>query len=532
MNSGRSSIASWSHSGSGNSELKTATLEDFDPEHVCNSLSGMWSGWSGPYTRPESKTLWQDCQLRFEPDIGPMATVTGVGYSLWRGERIEFTLTGTLHAKTWEVQMTKIHKGKFSSSVLYNAIISPAKMELNGSYSTGRLCLHKTNKFTQNSQKQQNLKTDKDLSIKMTTSKEVSMWEGQSVNEKRGDVTVWKQCSLRFENTKSGKSSFIKGVGVSVWRRKEIPFRIEGTYDSKTGSGSLVKTHTGERIKSSVAYEMSIDFVQERITGKNPASNFTLYKCNGRSSGARQTQNVSSHQAGCLPEYGRLPSYGQGYTSSLQGHSSQDEFTYAPFLPECANLNDEPGVASPYSAYGLANYDGLSEIVKLTPSSCARTSELQYGNLFDTENYAPPVTELPIKPASSMTSPHVSPSDLKTNNGIEKYKAFLQGIVLSKKLSSGQLQALSDFRIKHEISTDDHENSLKQIGLTVDAFEKMKVSEDDVDDKELCKICYEREMNCTLVPCGHMVCMQCSGRIKRCPHCRVSFQRVQKLFRS
>jgi len=119
-----------------------------------------------------------------------------------------------------------------------------------------------------------------------------------------------------------------------------------------------------------------------------------------------------------------------------------------------------------------------------------------------------------------------------TNAVAIQYKAFLQGLMLTKKLSTEQLQALSDFRRKHKIDIELHKATLKDIGITEEVFDKMKETDDDIDDKQLCKICYEREMDCALLPCGHMVCMQCSTRISRCPHCRERFERTQKLFRS
>jgi len=113
-----------------------------------------------------------------------------------------------------------------------------------------------------------------------------------------------------------------------------------------------------------------------------------------------------------------------------------------------------------------------------------------------------------------------------------QYKAFLNGILLSKRLGTSQLQALAEHRKKHGIDDNMHKIVLKEIGLTESSFEEMKHTEDEVDEERLCKICYEREMNCALLPCGHMTCLQCSQRIKRCPHCRDIIKKVQKLFRS
>lgn len=43
----------------------------------------------------------------------------------------------------------------------------------------------------------------------------------------------------------------------------------------------------------------------------------------------------------------------------------------------------------------------------------------------------------------------------------------------------------------------------------------------DIDnDNLLCKICYKNELNTALIPCGHIVCVECAGSIATCAICR------------
>ncbi|CAD7955883.1 unnamed protein product [Amoebophrya sp. A120] len=52
------------------------------------------------------------------------------------------------------------------------------------------------------------------------------------------------------------------------------------------------------------------------------------------------------------------------------------------------------------------------------------------------------------------------------------------------------------------------------------------------EDENLCKICFDGELNCCLYPCGHVVCCQkCSKQITECPVCRYTISEVIKLFR-
>ncbi|CAD7964136.1 unnamed protein product [Amoebophrya sp. A25] len=52
------------------------------------------------------------------------------------------------------------------------------------------------------------------------------------------------------------------------------------------------------------------------------------------------------------------------------------------------------------------------------------------------------------------------------------------------------------------------------------------------EDENLCKICFDAELNTCLYPCGHVVCCQrCSTQITECPVCRNSIGEVIKLYR-
>lgn len=43
---------------------------------------------------------------------------------------------------------------------------------------------------------------------------------------------------------------------------------------------------------------------------------------------------------------------------------------------------------------------------------------------------------------------------------------------------------------------------------------------------ERCLVCFERDWNSYLNPCGHTLCDECAGRLKFCPQCRVAIQGV------
>lgn len=57
---------------------------------------------------------------------------------------------------------------------------------------------------------------------------------------------------------------------------------------------------------------------------------------------------------------------------------------------------------------------------------------------------------------------------------------------------------------------------------------------DDDEDRNLCKLCFERELDCALLPCSHVVCYQCATSLKltTCPFCRQEITKVLKLYRA
>lgn len=58
-------------------------------------------------------------------------------------------------------------------------------------------------------------------------------------------------------------------------------------------------------------------------------------------------------------------------------------------------------------------------------------------------------------------------------------------------------------------------------------------SSDDIDERQLCKICMEREIDCVLLECGHyLACVTCARKLADCPVCRQNVIRCVRTFRS
>lgn len=75
------------------------------------------------------------------------------------------------------------------------------------------------------------------------------------------------------------------------------------------------------------------------------------------------------------------------------------------------------------------------------------------------------------------------------------------------------------------------EHSGEEESSRSDAAKKPEEGSPKSDDQ--CKICYNANINCVLIRCGHMcTCMDCSGQLEKCPICRRQIDDVIQTFRA
>ena len=113
-----------------------------------------------------------------------------------------------------------------------------------------------------------------------------------------------------------------------------------------------------------------------------------------------------------------------------------------------------------------------------------------------------------------------------------------------------------DEKILFQMLTKKHQNSLQQICESINItkynqlIESKKLEDiinkqqyqyaifnDSIQKKETqlkhkydCTICYERHFDTVLVPCGHVICQQCSNTATHCYFCRMSIKLKQKIY--
>jgi len=103
------------------------------------------------------------------------------------------------------------------------------------------------------------------------------------------------------------------------------------------------------------------------------------------------------------------------------------------------------------------------------------------------------------------------------------------------------------FRVNMSLGMEKKEVMAHNLKLQADldgAYHDLEAAKDQVSQlaSELdkikgsfnCQICYQRDVDNILAPCGHMICSQCKGGLearRQCPFCRVRFQIITPFFK-
>lgn len=67
--------------------------------------------------------------------------------------------------------------------------------------------------------------------------------------------------------------------------------------------------------------------------------------------------------------------------------------------------------------------------------------------------------------------------------------------------------------------------------VSSEEMKKLQMENESLRDKQLCKICMERDVEVIFLPCKHFVCCaSCSTAVRECPICRVAIASIEKIF--
>jgi len=108
----------------------------------------------------------------------------------------------------------------------------------------------------------------------------------------------------------------------------------------------------------------------------------------------------------------------------------------------------------------------------------------------------------------------------------EKTLSYLSGNANLDHLKLEELKELSN-----EINTYVRKVTLSLAMRELQAHPVSQAQANAQKDKDKCAICFERNWDTTLTPCGHVLCHPCSAKLNHCPNCRTRIVNRQKVYK-
>jgi hypothetical protein len=558
-------------------------------------FNGVWEGKS--VSEKNDQTFWKNTRITFTLNSdGSAATVSGSGMSLWRSYRIPFEVTGRYDCKTKEITLVKEHKGQYTNSVEYKALLIPSRGIISGDYANGVIVL----KF----------KSTKDLN-----NPELSLtgkWSGES-RSRSNDPTSWTDTELTFLLSGDGVTGTIEGHGLSLWRNLQIEFIVEGTFNWDLKEITLRKQHLG-RYTNMVDYrgvllmdgctiegEYANGTIHlERLEDLNLPSPETIRlwtMTDDQKEEMREREMRGREKAGEAKQIENL-------LSGVWGGESVDTDDNVTSWTETAMKFH----LHPISMKGTIEGQGVSEWremsidfvvtgefdwgtkeVKLDKQHKGRyTNRITYngwlrerGGKWTIEGaYAKGVISLKkvrdffvfgsgktsnegSKVAEGKKQGVASDDDndeaagvrMESTSTVEdgagagvahklaRYEMFLAGMLSSgRQLNPKDQLTLVNFRNTNGITDDEHWSTVKRTGYSKADFKALMIGDDHTQDmsEDTCKICFVEKINAVILPCGHFsLCIDCGRDFMRryptggkCPICRITISQIIQIYRS
>jgi hypothetical protein len=172
-----------------------------------------------------------------------------------------------------------------------------------------------------------------------------------------------------------------------------------------------------------------------------------------------------------------------------------------------------------------------------------------FGGSMDVENHrAEPSATQQQRPPSSFPSSHQPP---RTNSQPAQAKAqpkashqlpvlTIEELVRQKRniqeLNVSTLKAILNYNaVEHRNIVEKHD----LVALVIRLCDEYRTNRERIErgetpaDIDICKICFDHQINCVFLECGHMAtCIECARQLFECPICRQPIHRVIHTFRT
>jgi len=554
-------------------DLTLIRLQDAD-EAFCHLLSTSWKGCSQSTKAGGAVTEWIEMSLEFklkESNARQLFTaydIRGKGLSLWKRERIPFTLEGGLLivgeedadpslSEIWD-HIPLLEERNAREVTLNSAGLKPCgKIWLNkthtddvyrntiqcfGDFLNESLemmgCYGKSESQSGSFQLQlaAPLSTDTELNLAehaelvhhllepiirqppsqatgpltmyervLLTSKLNGSWEGVSCKVLGQAKTKWHHTHIEFITSTNGRTATMTGQGLSLWKTDDVGFSLSGQVDWASGFVVIEKKHFG-KFNNTTVYEGIFQLANQDVTSEEEPDAFVVRVQNE----IITAQNLSEDQDGS-EWFARKLLRSSNVILFMTGTLGEGAFQLickndAWLRPENASLP-------------------LEDIVDRELAKEQAKFATQAGN----------------DARSNKHSDDAEMKDETSDTSVEKimrYEFFVRGMICSSKstnLTEKQIQALSNFRVCEGISELEHKQVLQKIGLTYDGSSPAsKGAENNSsldEDNNLCKIDFVNPIDCVILPCGHfVVCKDCGSQLRHCPIDRSQIEKIQPIF--
>eukprot|EP00475_Leptophrys_vorax_P030556 TRINITY_DN4586_c0_g3_i2.p1 TRINITY_DN4586_c0_g3~~TRINITY_DN4586_c0_g3_i2.p1 ORF type:complete len:550 (+),score=125.39 TRINITY_DN4586_c0_g3_i2:178-1827(+) len=396
-------------------------------------------------------------------------------------------------------------------------------------------------------------------------------WEGYSMpSDKEKKYTQWRNCQLEFhpdvppydddESKKASESSLIAitGTGLSIWNDQEVVFELSGTLDIADFSFVMTKTHKNfkkGKKPPTTDYEGTIDFELKLIQGHYEKGKLVLKRLKSTAPKPKveraKSKEVADELTGSWEGISTRTKDGS-VTSwrnvNISFHSGMSNFAGS----GVSEWKSDQGVVEQVDFEILGKFldkEGEEREATITKINFVKSKSrreiefrvhvnLKQAKIDGTYSHGslslrrvgdlkPGVYEAVVDQKSEHPSSEIPSSG--SDDRLQSYKLFLEGVILAGVVNEKHEKAIDRTRKTYNITDAEHLEVLKGLGVTAEGWEDMKNT-----PKKTCIICYDREINCVLLPCGHLaLCHICAKSLnKQCPICRVRIQSVTMVYQA
>lgn len=108
-------------------------------------------------------------------------------------------------------------------------------------------------------------------------------------------------------------------------------------------------------------------------------------------------------------------------------------------------------------------------------------------------------------------------------------------LILNRSMSSIEVAVINEIQTKKtnlDAKIDKIAKKLNTLRPLIQAGVEGLVDKDSANSKKMCAICFDREVDTVMVPCGHTSCTGCSNynSSSKCMHCRTHIQKRVKIY--